>query len=358
MVMASAEAIAIIGYAKDLGMFLECEMLADSSAALGIAQRAGVGKVRHLRTQGLWVQEVRASGRIAYKKVLGTKNPADLLTKHLVGEIIDKHIEAIGQEFREGRAEAAPAVSSLELAAIESYTQSYWADDEYSSDGGEDLGCLKVEGVKRMQGKQKIKKVIGFELNPEVRTFISAVTSIPTTTATTGASTTPARPAAGGSQRRPQRLRSREAAQLKKIGAAENEGVEASQSSLTASRTTLSGGRQCMPPPKCEECGDAQRVRVGWCNFEDDAVCVGCAKSWGCGSLELEIPVKNERGRFRRKAIGHVPEGELSVRSSSIVGSPVRGSGESAVRFTSERIRGVSRATCKSVYVGLKGASD
>ena len=27
--------------------------------------------------QGLWVQEVRVAGRTNYKKVLGTKNPAD-----------------------------------------------------------------------------------------------------------------------------------------------------------------------------------------------------------------------------------------------------------------------------------------
>ena len=29
-------------------------MYTDSSAALGITQRAGIGKVRPLRTQGLW----------------------------------------------------------------------------------------------------------------------------------------------------------------------------------------------------------------------------------------------------------------------------------------------------------------
>ena len=64
MVAASAEAIAISSYAKDLGLDLSGEVFTDSSAALGIAQRAGIGKVRHLRTQGLWVQEARVSGRL------------------------------------------------------------------------------------------------------------------------------------------------------------------------------------------------------------------------------------------------------------------------------------------------------
>ena len=83
MVSASAEAIAIAAYARDLGLDLAVGMYCDSAAALGITNRAGIGKVHHLRTQGLWVQDVRASGRIACRKVLGEKNPAHLLTKHL-----------------------------------------------------------------------------------------------------------------------------------------------------------------------------------------------------------------------------------------------------------------------------------
>ena len=82
-VAASAEAIALTAYCRDLGMEMTAELFCDSSAALGIAHRAGIGKVRHLRTQGLWVQEARVSGRVEYKKVLGEKNPADLLTKLL-----------------------------------------------------------------------------------------------------------------------------------------------------------------------------------------------------------------------------------------------------------------------------------
>ena len=75
MVAASAETLAIIAYAKDLGTQMGGEVYVDSSAALGISQRCGIGKVRHLRTQGLWVQEARLTGRLAYRKVLGAKNP-------------------------------------------------------------------------------------------------------------------------------------------------------------------------------------------------------------------------------------------------------------------------------------------
>ena len=114
MVAASAESLAVIAYARDLGVDLGGEVYTDSAAALGITHRAGIGKVRHLRTQGLWVQEVRVAGRLHYKKVLGTKNPSDVLTKHVPGELLERHLESMGAQPRSGRAETAPELNCLE----------------------------------------------------------------------------------------------------------------------------------------------------------------------------------------------------------------------------------------------------
>ena len=111
MVAASAESLAIVAYARDLGAKLEAELYTDFGAALGISQRAGIGKVRHLRTQGLWVQEARVTGRLQYKKILGSKNPADVLTKHWPRELLDKHLETIGVSIVDGRAETAPGLN-------------------------------------------------------------------------------------------------------------------------------------------------------------------------------------------------------------------------------------------------------
>ena len=83
MVAASAETLGVAKLCRDLGMEVQGEVYADSSAALGIAQRSGQGKLRHLRVQALWVQEVRCARRLKYKKVLGSRNLADLLTKHV-----------------------------------------------------------------------------------------------------------------------------------------------------------------------------------------------------------------------------------------------------------------------------------
>ena len=118
MVAASAESLAIISYSRDLGHALGGEILTDSAAALGIGQRAGIGKVRHLRTQGLWVQEVRVSGRLKYRKVLGTLNPSDVLTKHVAGDLLERHIETMGMVCPGGRAETAPELNSLEMVMV------------------------------------------------------------------------------------------------------------------------------------------------------------------------------------------------------------------------------------------------
>jgi hypothetical protein len=119
MVLATAETMAVQAYSEDLGLKMGGELYTDSSAALGIAKRAGIGKVRHLRTQGLWVQEVRVSGRIAYKKVLGEKNPSDLLTKYMTADLSKRHLDAIAAAFVDGRAESAPEIGSIEDTTVE-----------------------------------------------------------------------------------------------------------------------------------------------------------------------------------------------------------------------------------------------
>ena len=57
---------------------------ADASAALGIVGRQGLGKVRHLDTNVLWVQEAALRKQLIYCKVKGEHNIADLMTKYLV----------------------------------------------------------------------------------------------------------------------------------------------------------------------------------------------------------------------------------------------------------------------------------
>ena len=94
---------------KDLGLAMPLRVWTDSSAALGICSRQGLGKLRHLDTHTLWVQQAVRSKRLVLKKVLGEENPADLLTKHsLSKERLQKLTALYDCHFSEGRAESAP----------------------------------------------------------------------------------------------------------------------------------------------------------------------------------------------------------------------------------------------------------
>ena len=68
---------------KDFDYEVKGEVLGDASAALGIIHRRGLGRTRHIDTGLLWIQQTAAEKRLKYSKVLGTINPADLMTKFL-----------------------------------------------------------------------------------------------------------------------------------------------------------------------------------------------------------------------------------------------------------------------------------
>ena len=67
---------------EDLGIKAPLRVWTGSNAAISICSRQGLGKMRHLDTHTLWIQQVVRSRRIDLRKVKGEENPADLLTKH------------------------------------------------------------------------------------------------------------------------------------------------------------------------------------------------------------------------------------------------------------------------------------
>ena len=96
---------------RDLGVeTIDMEVHSDSSAAIGIAARTGLGKMRHLQVHLLWVQEHVRNKTFALLKVPGKENPSDLLTKHLGQDDIRKNMSALNMSRRDGRADSAPAI--------------------------------------------------------------------------------------------------------------------------------------------------------------------------------------------------------------------------------------------------------
>ena len=87
---------------SDLGAESSGVVYADSSAALAIANRKGAGQLRHISIRTLWIQEKQDLHQLEMRKVLGTDNLADLMTKHLTRSVIDTHLQFIGHHGADG----------------------------------------------------------------------------------------------------------------------------------------------------------------------------------------------------------------------------------------------------------------
>ena len=105
-VKCSAELLGKRSMLRDFGVEREGVVYVDSSAALAIARRNGAGKMRHINVNSLRIQERQNEKDLELGKVLGTANPADLMTKHLARQSLDKCMLQLNQHRTVGRAKA------------------------------------------------------------------------------------------------------------------------------------------------------------------------------------------------------------------------------------------------------------
>ena len=103
LVKAAAEGIGLQSILRDLRFETTVEVY--SSAAKSIASRIGVGKVRHIHTKLLWIQEAVRDGRIKLTKISGGRNPADVLSKPMSvsetnGKLQSAGIEILSRKLR------------------------------------------------------------------------------------------------------------------------------------------------------------------------------------------------------------------------------------------------------------------
>ena len=100
-VKGASEGIGLQSTCKDLGMELAVFVWTDSSACRGICCRTGLGTLRHMDVQLLWLQGVVRRRHVVIRRVGGKWNPADLMTKHLGRKDVDWHLDML--LFREAR---------------------------------------------------------------------------------------------------------------------------------------------------------------------------------------------------------------------------------------------------------------
>ena len=80
---------------KEIGVEIEAEIGCDNNAAIGAAQRRGAGKMRHVQTRFLWMQDQIASGAVKLVKEGTHTNPADVGTKHVPAQTLEKHLATL-----------------------------------------------------------------------------------------------------------------------------------------------------------------------------------------------------------------------------------------------------------------------
>ena len=82
-----------------LGMSGPVVLHTDSSSAKSFASRRGLGKARHIQTRCLWLQQAVADRQVLVRKAVGTRNPADILTKYFSRQLAYQMAELMGVQL-------------------------------------------------------------------------------------------------------------------------------------------------------------------------------------------------------------------------------------------------------------------
>jgi hypothetical protein len=150
----AANVLGMISLAADFGMLLHGRVHSDASAALGVVNRTGVGKLRHIRVQFLWIQDQVRLGELVVRKVAGADNQADVFTKNVDAVTLARHIKALGFELQNTRSLSAPTLNYLAMNIEEMIMQ------------GQDINANNLGNVELKNPDSVVgDNVLGLEVN-------------------------------------------------------------------------------------------------------------------------------------------------------------------------------------------------
>ena len=114
-VKGASEGLCFLAGCADLGIWVDWKVSlrvsTDSSACKGICQRTGLGRIRHIDVALLLLQHLVRKERIKMTKVPVKDNPADMLTKYLLGVKIAEISRKLGFFVENGRTNIVDAAS-------------------------------------------------------------------------------------------------------------------------------------------------------------------------------------------------------------------------------------------------------
>ena len=94
-----ADALFVRSLLEESRLFGKTNIFVSTDSAVGksIVSRFGASrKTKHVQLRFLYMQELVTTGLVRMKKVLGTLNPADILTKYVPGETLYRHLPTFG----------------------------------------------------------------------------------------------------------------------------------------------------------------------------------------------------------------------------------------------------------------------
>ena len=92
----------------DFGMSADVAVRTDSWSGLVVGSRRGLGRLRHVQTRCLWVQQRTQEGDLRLKKEPGEINVSDALTKPMDEKRMTNLLTMMCYAFRGGRTALAP----------------------------------------------------------------------------------------------------------------------------------------------------------------------------------------------------------------------------------------------------------
>ena len=107
LVTGCSESLGVRSLAKDWGICLPIHMWMDATAGAAIGSRRGLGRVKHIDTIFLWVQDILGRKLVTIGKNHTSENLADILTTSVDGPLIRRMMEGMGVRFLDGRNGAA-----------------------------------------------------------------------------------------------------------------------------------------------------------------------------------------------------------------------------------------------------------
>ena len=99
---AAAHGIELQNLLDEMSMHVTVAVLSDSSAAIGMCSRLGVGRVRHLEVRHLWIQGYVKEGRVILKEIGTRENCGDIGTKAVPRDAWLLLLPILGMELVDG----------------------------------------------------------------------------------------------------------------------------------------------------------------------------------------------------------------------------------------------------------------